>query len=705
MSFLAPLYALAALSIGLPLIFHLIRRQPRGEMTFSSLMFIDPSPPQIAKKGRLDNLLLLFLRALAILLLAISFSRPFFRQTDQTTTAPAGRSTLVLVDRSASMRRDTLWQQASKQIDEVLAESDEGDQLSLGFFDSQFELVYSGKQFDTHNTVRQIECVRHEFEQQSPGWNRTDLGAAIIQAIDALHATTESNETQMLRSQIVIVSDLQEGTALEKLQSFEWPDDVWVQVRQVIAAEPSNAFATFLLRDESAKESLNGIPLRLSNSSDATTADFEIGFQLSDGQLSPEKQSIHIPPASSRNVELPTPSGPETIHRITLFGDAQPFDNTIWVQITAARTRRLLFVGEAHDDPRMSLFFYLQKAPLDTPWQTVTVERITGEDLSAIIDPNTCPLIVLQQPATTRVDELQKYLFKGGQVLVVLSEPIVDNDPWQPFIHALVSQSTLRISEAKVDDYSMLSTIDFQHLLLQPFAGAQFNDFTKIRCWSRRKLVIEPDTADDSLNSLSPWRTLARFDDSSPALLEQKIGEGTVWILGSGWQPEQSQLALSTKFVPLILGMFDQTLGRPAVRQTYTVGEILPIADGASVRTPSDREHFGNDSLLNHQLLVSEVGVYKFTDNNTGKAWQAVANLPSDESRTSPLTPDVLESFGVKLGQAPNRAELAETDRQKRDVELEQSQSVWKWLLVAVVAILFTETVLGATSRRGVTRT
>ena len=50
MSLLAPLYFLGALAIGLPILFHLIRRQPKGEVEFSSLMFLRPSPPWV--RGR-----------------------------------------------------------------------------------------------------------------------------------------------------------------------------------------------------------------------------------------------------------------------------------------------------------------------------------------------------------------------------------------------------------------------------------------------------------------------------------------------------------------------------------------------------------------------------------------------------------------------------------------------------------------------------
>ena len=79
MSFLTPLYALGALAVALPILFHLIQRRPRGEQWFSSLMFLTSSTPRITRRSRLSNMLLLLLRAAALMLLAAAFARPFLR--------------------------------------------------------------------------------------------------------------------------------------------------------------------------------------------------------------------------------------------------------------------------------------------------------------------------------------------------------------------------------------------------------------------------------------------------------------------------------------------------------------------------------------------------------------------------------------------------------------------------------------------------
>ena len=70
MSLLTPLYVIGLLAVSLPVVFHLIRRMPRGEFAFSSLMFLSPSPPRLTRRSRLENILLLLLRGAVLSLLA-----------------------------------------------------------------------------------------------------------------------------------------------------------------------------------------------------------------------------------------------------------------------------------------------------------------------------------------------------------------------------------------------------------------------------------------------------------------------------------------------------------------------------------------------------------------------------------------------------------------------------------------------------------
>src|SRR4051794_972510 len=136
MSLLAPLYILGGLAIALPVLFHLIRRTPQGRQDFSSLMFLAPSPPRITRRSRLNNILLLLLRAAALGLLAFAFARPFLRaDSGLNVSQQRGRRVAILLDTSASMRRGDLWQQAVRRAEEVAAGLTPADEAALFLFD------------------------------------------------------------------------------------------------------------------------------------------------------------------------------------------------------------------------------------------------------------------------------------------------------------------------------------------------------------------------------------------------------------------------------------------------------------------------------------------------------------------------------------------------------------------------------------------
>ncbi len=300
MSLLAPLYIAAGLAIGLPILFHLIRRQPKGQKRFSSLMFLTPSPPQLSRRSRLDHLLLLLLRALALICLAIAFGRPFLRSAADTEVQPPGRRTCILVDTSASMRREDLMQQAQSAVDKVLEEADAKDRLMLVAFDREPTVLFNGIEQRELTAEQQAAKIREAIKSLVPSWYPTDVGTALVQVADLLSEAAEDPEHGAASaSQVVLISDLQEGAALDRLQAYRWPDQTYLDVRTLKVSKPTNASLAQLdaeqFTDNAEEETESrGLKIRVLNAVESTQGDFEVGFEDAQGNL--------IPPANSRSM-------------------------------------------------------------------------------------------------------------------------------------------------------------------------------------------------------------------------------------------------------------------------------------------------------------------------------------------------------------------------------------------------------------------
>ena len=61
---------------------------------------------------------------------------------------------------------------------------------------------------------------------------------------------------------------------------------------------------------------------------------------------------------------------------------------------------------------------------------------------------------------------------------------------------------------------------------------------------------------------------------------------------------------------------------------------------------------------------------------------------------------EILEQYGVSLGDHPTATEKNQRQRQLRDVELEARQTLWRWLLVAALCVLVLETWLAGRKSR-----
>src|SRR5215472_3143790 len=134
MSFLSPWFLLGALAIAGPILFHLIRRMARERMPFSSLMFLRPTPPRTVRRRKIEHLLLLLLRCACLLLIATGFARPFLSKNLPVDSASGGRQIVLLVDTSASMRRNGVWEKARSLAEHYLAEATPADQVALMTF-------------------------------------------------------------------------------------------------------------------------------------------------------------------------------------------------------------------------------------------------------------------------------------------------------------------------------------------------------------------------------------------------------------------------------------------------------------------------------------------------------------------------------------------------------------------------------------------
>ena len=76
LSFLYPLFLIAAAAAAVPIVLHLLRRKTDVVVDFPAVRLLHKTPVERQRRRRLRELILLALRVAALLLLALAFARP-----------------------------------------------------------------------------------------------------------------------------------------------------------------------------------------------------------------------------------------------------------------------------------------------------------------------------------------------------------------------------------------------------------------------------------------------------------------------------------------------------------------------------------------------------------------------------------------------------------------------------------------------------
>jgi len=684
MNFLAPLFLLGGLAVALPVIFHLIRRTTRERKSFSSLMFLMPSPPRLTRRSRLEHLLLLLLRCGVLCLLALGFARPYIKKALDT-AQPSGNAkrTILLLDTSASMRRANLWADARARAESIVRDASPVDQVSLMTFDRQLHELITFDEWNRTAVGERVALAVRKLSETSPGWSSTYLGEAIISAAETL-ADTRGKAVTGPR-QIIVISDLQEGSRTEQLQGYEWPKGIELSVEPIKPRHVSNAGLQLVTdTDDTGSKEVTSIRVRVANASDSKIDQFKLGWTTGDGHsIAGQPLNIYVPPGQSRIVPVPIPTNALASlnpDRIILHGDDEDFDNTVYVIPPEKSRMNVWYLGtESDKDPHQPLYF-LERAFQETRRQMVQVFRgDTNLPWSLAV--------ITEAISDSAAKSLRDNVVTGKTVLVAIKDTQI-----AATLAQLLGVERVNLSEAQVHNYAMLSEIDFRHPLFAPFSDPRFSDFTKIHFWKYRKI----DTA-----SLPNARMLAKFENGDPALLEVPVGKGKVFILASGWQPENSQLALSTKFVPLLYAFLEESGTTTPPTSQYYIGDAVPLnanETGLLVHPPSGSElHLSPGEAIFSQTMAP--GIYTL-GAQAGRRF--AVNLDAAESRTAPMPLDELERLGAPVVHQPTVATYeAQRKVRLRNTELEERQKLWRWFLLGTLAVLFAETWLGGWTARG----
>jgi hypothetical protein len=669
MSFLTPLFLLALAGLAVPIVIHLIQRERKHVVEFPSLMFLRRIPYQSVRRRRIRHWPLLLLRLAALALIVLAFARPFFRRPDVAAAAAGGaREVVVLVDRSYSMAYGDRWARAVDAARNTIASLGSADRASIVFFSTGAEVALRS----TGDRARLAAAVA----AGKTGAGATRYGPALKLAGSIL------SESPLPRREAVLISDFQRS-GWQAADGVRLPDRTVVTPVKVGDGETANVAVTPVSLQRSAFSGQERIAVTAGviNRGSAPVNGLDMTLEIGGRPLQTERVNVAANGSASVTFAPFTPEGRDTRGTVRIPGDALASDNAFHFVVEPKRPVRLI-IAERGGSAGTSLYLSRALSLADAPPVDVAVraaDSLSGDDLAsaAVVVLNDVPV------STPLADRLARFVERGGGLFVVLG----GRAAWGGTnADILPAQPGTAVDRTK-GTAARLGALEYGHSVFEPFRAPRSGDFSSARFYGYRAVTPARDA-----------RTLARFDDGAPALLERRAGNGRVLLWTSSLDTQWSDLVLKPVFLPFVHRAVRHLAAYEERASWSIVGEVFEPAQGREGRggrvalTPGG-QRVALDEEGTDVLALDEQGFYEIRaqGRETAAPMTVASNVDLSESDLTPMDPQelVAAATGHAGGTAADVAGGIPTDESQ-----ERAQKIWWSLLFAGLVLLAAETML-----------
>ena len=524
LSFLSPLFLAGAAIAAVPIVLHLLKREPEPRVKFAAVKLLKNAPVEHTEKHRLRELLLLALRIATLVLLAIAFARPFIRSGR---AAGGGDVTMVALDTSYSLSAPGRFERARQLAMQAIDRAPAGSRVGVVTFSD--EAVLAAKP-----TVDRA-LATSAIDEAVVGFGATRYRAALATAAQQLD---EGGGT------IVVVTDLQE---------IGWD----AGDRAAVPALPANLAVTAVrpLGDRVVATIRNVGPAREAHARLAVEGRAPVDQKLAVGANQSADVVFGGPPAgASVSVAVDDPDGIQADNvRYAVVGGTNRTAVAI-VTGTGDVAREAIYVQQALGVQTAGGAPAYQVAPLSG----ATLNAMSQSDLAS----HAAVLMLSTRGLERRGRELLAQYVRGGGGLFIAVGPDVDGDV---IADVLGAGAPLRIVTAAATRPAprSLAPADVRHPIFRPFAANA----------ATLGLVTFQVVARIGGEGC---QTLARFTTGEVALVDCPAGDGRALVIASDLDNRWNDFPLRATFVPFLHEAVRYLASAAVSASDYVVGDAPP---------------------------------------------------------------------------------------------------------------------------------
>ncbi len=652
MRFLSPLALFGLALVTLPVVIHLLVRRRAGRLDFPSLKFLRETPSFRLRPRRIQQPLLLALRAAALILLVIGFARPFISFNSQTKPLR-----IILIDASLSMSAQGRAQAALEQAQSIINNLASGERAAIITFSSE-ATVLSETTSDKRKLAEAIGL-----------YQPTAGGASYAQAFHAANALLEREPPGTVS--LELISDFQQsGLTSDNLPQLTGNS---IASAQVIAHPIGASFTrnAFLLNETSG-----------AGEQGSEISAHEI-IAAEDGRSGARKiWQLDSRAATRADIEWRTEDNGQISARIrTHAPDEFDADDERFLALGPTRQPRALLLEQDGDDAATYLRAALEATASELGQKSFMLERKNELPQSAS-ELNSYSLIVLmlrKQPSAEEMRALVSFANEGGTVWLCLGRE-VDTVAWNEFA---------RSADGRAWPFASLSRKNAETQALS--FGAMDRDAPVLRFVEQQVLEALQAVRMREGYAVEPREdaaTIMRWNDGTPALVQSQAGSGRLVVLATSPARAAGELGISTAFPALASSIARSSLA-PREPLAKAIGEPLNLrlSPAASVKIFDAQGKIqtvqARDLMLHPAKYFGAPGIYRVEAE--GLTRYLAFNAPATESEGA-----LASALEIKKLFGPQTSE-SERQPRARHESFEQQGSLWRYFLLAAFLLLIAE--------------
>ena len=668
-----PWFLTGLLAVGIPIIIHLLNLRRPQRVLFTNTSFIKEVQLIIVRYRRVQHLLILCARVLAVVGLVLTFCQPFI-PVAQNKAALNTTGTNILIDNTFSMQQRSASQ-------------------ALLFDEAIGEAKYLGQSHAGNDRIRLINSGSGFLSQSVYLTKLDNLKLTVRNSFAKLNAENEADSRD--KNPLYVVSDFQKN-AFEPGILNTFGSNKEVVLVPLVSQKSANIYVDSVWLDDAfVRAKVNvGLHMRLRNGGSLAVANCPVKVFLGGRQVAAFQITVGPAQTVASVVQVQVNDGALALGRVVTEDAPVTFDNTYYFTLQPAAAIRILEVGQAPTAKQLyeneSLFTY-------------TFTAAQNVDYSAMRRAN---LVLVQEIGEVDAglrDGLRAVLKRGGSVVVVPSALAARHGSYQQLFRDL-GLGTVEW-EAKSDAPELREVA--MPGLKDPFFRGVFG--------AQQRVVTMPRVA-PVLRWSRTGTDILRMRDGESYLSEFASGPGRVYVFAAPFSKAYSDFVTHALFVPVMyrLAMLSYRNEQlPAYRLTQgSVSLQLPVdaavANGTAERIDEAGFRFVNDSVVlipAQRVLGQQVrleipegmdaaGFYQV--QRRGKVLTTLAfNQPKRESELAAYSADELRKM---IGS--NRPNIRVLDAGVGGASLakfraeQTARPVWRYFLALALAGLLAEALL-----------